>query len=93
MITTDAYNNKIYNKLQNNTIQDKILNGTLEESECDSKEVYNFLKLLRKPSHNYNQVLYNEIIVKEWINVVKKAKKRSILSIFFLGHMQSINVH
>jgi len=64
-MTTDAYNNKIYNKLQNNTIRDKILNGTLEKSEYNSKEVYNFLKLLYKPSHNPNQISYNEITVEK----------------------------
>ena len=43
---TEVYQDKIYNKLYEDQTQNKILNSTLEHSNCNSKNVYEFLKLL-----------------------------------------------
>ena len=63
-------------------MRDKILSGEIEWEDCDHKDVYNFLKLLKQPS-NYNQT--NVILImteEEWKEAVEKSKKRSTLSIF-----------
>ena len=51
---TDMYNDKIYVELTNPIIKDKILNGDLDKEDCDSKNVWKFLSLLKKPEHRRN---------------------------------------
>ena len=82
VMNTNAYNDKIYNMLQNNTIRNKILSRNLQESNCDNAEVFEFLQLLKDLNFNITNTNHNEITIDEWINVVKKAKKWSVSSIF-----------
>ena len=49
-----AHQDKICPKLQEDMTRNKILSRMLKESKCDSKEVHDFLKLLKKPSFNPN---------------------------------------
>ena len=45
--TSNAFKDKIYTQLKCDQIRDKILKGTLEREECDNKDVYDFLVLLK----------------------------------------------
>ena len=53
----------------------------LDLNKCDYPEVYEFLSLLKKQSFEI-PATFEPINVKEWHHVVKKAKKKSALSIF-----------
>ena len=57
------------------------MKGTLEESKCNDPQVFEFLKLLKKPGF-LRAEKFTPIINDEWIRVVKSVKKRSISSIF-----------
>ena len=75
VMSTEAYKDKIYPKLQENETRNKILNSTLKENKCDLKEVYEFLKLLKNQLFNQHNIQKNDITTEEWIRVIKKAKK------------------
>ena len=47
--SSKAFKDRIYSQLKYNEVRDKILNGTLQRNECDNQDVYDFLKLLKKP--------------------------------------------
>ena len=47
VLKTQAFKDKIYNKLKENRVQDRILNGNLRQDKCDSEDVYGFLHLLQ----------------------------------------------
>ena len=63
-------------------MQDKIINSELSESDCDSKDVLNFLKLLKISDQLEKPPNFRLITLEEQKFVVAKAKKRSTLSIF-----------
>ena len=48
-IKTKVYKDRIYERLNHQSIRNKILAGTLRNSECDDPDLYEFLKLLKKP--------------------------------------------
>ena len=59
------------------------MNGTLSREECDNEDVYQFMKLLKKPGgyeRGSNKMV--DILVDEWTRVVKKAKRKSASSVF-----------
>jgi len=72
--TSKVYLDRIYEKLKQDEIKDKVLMGNLQESECDYKEVYAFLRLLENDSYDENTINYKEISENKWIKVVNKAK-------------------
>ena len=76
-----AYQDKIYNKLQENNTRDKILAGQLTPEDCDNEEVFEFLSLLKNPQQN-NKPPYEPITEDKWIEEVKRSKKASVSSIF-----------
>ena len=57
------------------------MKGNLEESKCDNLQVFEFLKLLKKPGFSRAEE-FTPITNNEWIRVVKSAKKQSVSSIF-----------
>jgi len=81
---SEMYKDKIYAELENNEIRDKILNGQLTREECDSKNVWEFLKLLKQPSGltNLRQTRHQNITIEDWYAKVSQAKKNSASSIF-----------
>ena len=79
---TNAFNDKIYNKLKNNETRDKILKRTLEWNDCTYEKTFNFLLLLKQLENFLDIIIYQPINTAEWIKVVKAAKKRSLSSIF-----------
>ena len=93
VMSTEAYKDKIYPKLQEDETRNKILNGTLKENECDSKEAYEFLKLLKKWSFNQHHMQKNDITTEEWIRVVKRPKNEVLHQYFHLRLMQCANAH
>jgi len=81
---TIVYQDKIYAELDRDDIRDKILNGQLEREQCNSEDVWKFLKLLKTPitQRERNQTHHSNITAEEWKEKVKKAKKSSASSIF-----------
>jgi len=78
-----AFKDKIYTKLQIEQIRDKILNGALKSEECDNEDVYQFMKLLKKPGgHVRGSNKMEELSVAEWSKVMKKSKHKSLSSVF-----------
>ena len=53
---SNVYKDKIYPLLQHDYMRDKILKGRLVEEDCDNKEVYEFLQLLKNPSQSMKPV-------------------------------------
>ena len=51
---TKVYQDKIYKQLQENEIRDKILDGRIREKDCDNKEVFQFLSLLKQLTNRRN---------------------------------------
>jgi len=47
-MSTNAFTDKIYNKLQDNLVKNKTLSGNLDPSEYENTEVFEFLRLLQK---------------------------------------------
>ena len=76
-----VYNDRIYERLYNQSIRNRILVGILRRSECDDPDLYEFLKLLKKP-HGIMNSCPNPINKQMFVNAVKQSKKRSMLSIF-----------
>ena len=78
------YKDKIYQKLQQDDTRDAILDRNLDLLECDNKDVYKFLSLLKQPIHLRQQEKRNfqEVTQEQWIKEVKRAKKQSASSIF-----------
>ena len=68
--------------MKKNDVRDRIINGELEIQECDYKEVYQFLTLLRRERNSIRQEHQEELSEAEWIKVVTKAKRKSASSIF-----------
>ena len=52
---TNAYNDKIYNKLERSNIRDRILKEELRRNKCDNQSVYKFLKLLKQSEEMKNK--------------------------------------
>ena len=77
----NIYNDKIYDKLQQDEIRDKILQGRLVEEDCDNREVFEFLQLLKNPLQ-CAKPSFEPITAEDWIREVKRAKKKSTSSIF-----------
>jgi hypothetical protein len=73
-------NDKIYNEIKNDSTRNKIINGGIIREECDSDEVYEFLKLLQNPALTDRH--FEPITKEEWTKVVKAAKKTSTSSIY-----------
>jgi len=46
---TKVFKDRIYERLREPIIQDRIIAGTLSRYECDDENLYEFLKLLKKP--------------------------------------------
>ena len=57
---------KIYPLLQQDSVRNKILCGRLVESDCENKEVFEFLKLLKNPTQ-CNQPSFKPITEDELI--------------------------
>ena len=87
-----AYKDRIYKKLQIDQIRDKILQGELDISECDDNDVYSFLKLLKRQYRDSECSIPMEISKEKWEKVVRKAKRKSVSSIFQTEHIVCINV-
>ena len=47
--SSKAFKDKIYTQLKCDEVRDKILNGAIKREDCDDQDVYDFLKLLKKP--------------------------------------------
>ena len=58
---TNAFNDKIYNKLKNNETWDKILKGALEQNDCICEKTFNFLFLLKQPENFIDTIIYQPI--------------------------------
>ena len=80
-LSTIAYKDKIYTKLEQDGMRNKILSGDLDIEDCSFDDVYKFLQLLANPIQ-YDAEQHRAITVDEWIAVVKKAKRQSTSSIF-----------
>ena len=78
---TKVYNDKIYDKLSQIDIRDKVVNGNIRKNECDSKEMYEFLKILRKPNEGLEK-RPDKISEGMFVKAVKASKKQSASSIF-----------
>ena len=63
-------------------IRDKILQGILQREDYNDEEVYNFLLLLKQPEYWEQKEHFIQLTEEEWENLVKRAKKRSILLIY-----------
>ena len=78
---TKACKDKTCNSMNENTTRDSIMNGDLNREDCDEEEMYEFLRLLKRPKklipddEDYMQI-------NEWKQVVKKQKKSSTSSTF-----------
>ena len=48
---TPIYQDQIYHKLQDDEVRNDILDGNLQRSQCDDKDVYQFLTLLKQPEN------------------------------------------
>ena len=75
------HKDKICPLLQQDSVRNKILRRRLVESDCDNKEVFEFLKLLKNPTQ-CNKPSFKPITEDECTREVKKSKKRSSSSIF-----------
>ena len=42
-----AFKDKMHKKLKDDEVRDKVLKGEIEESDCDDKRMFKFLKLLK----------------------------------------------
>jgi len=58
------------------------LKGELKWEDCDSKDVYEFLSLLKQLKNIRYTNQFNTINIEEWRTMVKRSKKRSTLSIY-----------
>ena len=76
--SSKAYKDRIYNGLQCDNIRDKILRGELEIEDCDDRDVYSFLTLLKNHRGEEQSENSSEISEMEWERVVKKAKRKSV---------------
>ena len=79
---TSAYNDKLIQSLHINEIRDKILKGELKEQDTDDRNIYEFMKLLKKNQHAPNTTQFKPITLEEWKTVVKRSKKKSVSSVF-----------
>ena len=77
-----AFKDKTYKKLKDDDVRNRVLKGEIEESECDDKRMYKFLKLLKTQRRRHVSRSEEGVTVKIWRKVVKQSKKRSESSIF-----------
>ena len=68
-------------------MRNRILKGEIIKNECDSDEVYKFLKLLYNPF--FADRYFEPITKDEWVRVVKAAKKAST-SLIYSKHIYAI---
>jgi len=83
VLQSKMYKDRIYNYLLENEMRDRILNGNLCRDEYDNNDIFNFLLLLKRNfTNSYSTTIYQPIIIDEWKEIVKKAKRMSTSSIF-----------
>ena len=75
------HKDKMHNRLREDETRNKTLEGRLRPQDCDNERVCDFLKLLKVPPGQRNQVK-KHITDDDWEVVVKKSKKRSASSVF-----------
>jgi len=80
-IETKMYRDKIYAKLDDKVIRKKILEGKLKREDCDDKDAFEFLPLLKRPE-KAGGIEFRPMEKDDWTKVVKKASKRSASSFF-----------
>ena len=81
-MNTKVYRDRIYKKLLDNEVRDRILKGELRKEEYDESDIYDFLTLLHGKNKTSSTMTYQEITIDKWREVVMKAKRISISSIF-----------
>ena len=72
--STKKHNDKMHKIVNENKTRDAIMKGELNRDECDDEEVYQFLRLLKRP----NRLTLDEedfVQMNEWKQVARKAKK------------------
>ena len=71
---SDIYNDKIHHSLKDDNVRDKILKGEITREDCDSNNIYEFLKLLKKPNEVSSRQK-KSASADDWIKVAKLSKK------------------
>jgi len=77
-----VYEDKIYNKLKEDKIRNRVLKGQLRREDCNNEDMFKFLSLLEQPENWEQKNEFQLISGEEWVESVKRVKKRSALSIF-----------
>ena len=62
VISTNAYKDKIHDKLQYDKTRNKILSRTLNRDDCDNIEVFEFLQLLKNHNFSTNNTQHSPIL-------------------------------
>ena len=81
-MNTKVCKDRICKKLLDNEVRDRIFKGELRKEECDESDIYNFLRLLHRKNKTSSTIIYQEITIDKWREVVMKAKRMSTTSIF-----------
>ena len=80
-MNTKACKDKIYHKLEENEARDRILEEILIRNKYNLEDIFKFLSLLQCQNRSVLNKEYELILKQEWVEVVKKAKRISTLSI------------
>ena len=75
------FQDKIYKRLNKDEVRNRILQGQIDRIECDSNEVFDYLKLFTQLDY-INTTEFIPITLEERIKVVKQSKQMSTSSIF-----------
>ena len=86
-IETKMHQDKIHAKLDDKEIRKKILEGKLKREDCDDKDVFEFLQLLKR-LEKAGRTEFRPMEKDDLTKVVKKASKRSTSSFFSKETMQ-----
>ena len=65
VMLTKAYQDKIYEQLENNEVRDRIINGKLSRDKCDLEDVCEFLFLSQRSNRMVQNNEYQLIIEME----------------------------
>ena len=79
---TKVYEDKMLYRLKEDEMGNKTLQEKLEREDCDDKDVFAFLSLLKQLEYQKLKEHFNPITEEEWKGIVKKAKKWSASSIY-----------
>ena len=90
MFSAKIYQDKIYKSIDDDRVRNRILKGEFSREECNSDEVYKFLRLLHNPL--FADRYFNPITKEEWTRVVKATKKLALLQYHLRESTPSTNI-